>query len=274
MVTQPTAYNAQVLLLLPVAIFLLFHTGAATAADEGTGQRYIELMRYEVASPERQAFILRFLRESAVPALSRAGIEPVGVFTVKPPEPGQDGEGETTEDYSVYVLTQFKSLDEFASLAAKLAADDEFMASSREYFHTTPENPAYVRKHTKLMKAFAGFPAIVKPADEPRYFELRTYESHNELKAGLKVAMFNEGEIDVFKKVGMRPVFFGQTYIGQGMPHLTYMLAYADKDEEQRVWDAFRNDPDWHALRDNPRYADTVSTIHRVFLVPADFSQL
>jgi hypothetical protein len=86
--------------------------------------------------------------------------------------------------------------------------------------------------------------------------------------------MFNEGEIDVFKKVGMRPVFFGQTYIGQGMPHLTYMLAYADKAEEQRVWDAFRNDPGWHALRDNPRYANTVSTIHRVFLVPTDFSQL
>lgn len=148
------------------------------------------------------------------------------------------------------------------------------MSSAQEYFATPKDNPAYVRKHTKLMRAFAGFPAIEKPEDGQRYFELRTYEAHNELKAGLKVAMFNEGEIDVFQKVGMRPVFFGQTIVGQNMPHLTYMLAYRDKDEERQVWQRFRDDPDWHAMRDNPRYADTVSRIQRVFLVPANGSQL
>jgi hypothetical protein len=274
MVMPSTSFNVQILLFVPIAMLLWHHAGSASAADEGTGQRYIELMQYEVASAERQAFLLKYLRDSAVPALNRAGIEPVGVFTVKPAEPAEDGGAESVEDFSVYVLTQFDSFDDFESLGRKVAADDQFLATSREYFNTPKDNPAYVRKHTKLMKAFAGFPAIAKPADGPRYFELRTYEAHNELEAGLKVAMFNEGEIDVFKKVGMRPVFFGQTYIGQGMPHLTYMLAYADKAEEQRVWDDFRNNPDWHALRDNPRYADTVSTIHRVFLMPADFSQL
>jgi hypothetical protein len=232
-------------------------------------------MHYEVASAERQEFLLRYLRETAVPALNRAGVEPIGVFTVAPPDVPASGQDQPTEqDYSVYVLTQFKTLSEFESLASKIAADEEFLSASREYFSTPKDNPAYVRKHTKLMKAFAGFPAIEKPADGPRYFELRTYEAHNELKAGLKVAMFNEGEIDVFTKVGMRPVFFGQTYIGQNMPHLTYMLAYRDKDEERQVWQRFRDDPDWHAMRDNPRYADTVSRIHRVFLVPAEGSQL
>jgi hypothetical protein len=274
MVTQPTAQLPHVLLLLPVAILWLFHAGFASAQDPGTGRRYIELMQYEVASPERQAFLLKFLRESAVPALNRAGIEPVGVFTARVPDAAEEGQPAAAPDYSVYVLTQFESLDEFESLGAKLAADEEFRASSREYLNTPKDNPAYVRKHTKLMRTFTGFPAIVKPEGGPRYFELRTYEAHNEMKAGLKVTMFNEGEIDVFKKVGMRPVFFGQTYIGQGMPHLTYMLAYKDKAEEQRVWNAFRNDPDWHALRDDPRYADTVSKIHRVFLEPAEFSQL
>jgi hypothetical protein len=261
------------LLLLVVSPQL---TTAMLHADEAeTGQHYLELMRYEVASAERQAFILQYLRDSAIPALNRAGVEPVGVFTVAPAEVAPaDQSNSATEDFSIYVLTQFKSLDEFASLASKVGSDAQFMQTSQKYFQTTKDNPAYIRKHTKLMKAFAGFPAIQKPEGGPRFFELRTYEAHNELKAGLKVAMFNDGEIDIFKSAGMRPVFFGQTYIGEGMPHLTYMLVYKDAQEQKQVWQRFLDSPDWHTLRDNPRYADTVSSIHRVFLVPADGSQL
>lgn len=261
-------------ILLPAAALAFLHAERVSAAEQNAGQNYIELVRYEVASPEQQALILRFFREAAIPALNRAGIEPVGVFTVAPAELAGDADENAAEDYSVYVLTQFPTLEDLESLSSRLAADAEFMSSAREYLGTTKENPAYVRKHTKLMKAFEGFPAIKKPEDDKRYFELRTYEAHSELKAARKVDMFNEGEIDVFKKVGMRPVFFGQTIIGPNMPHLTYMLVYRDKDEEQEVWDRFRNDPDWHAMRDNPRYADTVSRIRRVFLVPAEGSQL
>ena len=261
--------------LTAVAVLGFFHVGSKTAGAQEAEPRFLELMHYEVASAERQEFLLKYLRETAVPALNRAGIEPVGVFTVAPADLLDGDENQSAEpNYSVYILTQFDSLDEFMSLAPKIGADDEFMSSAREYFTTPKDNPAYTRKHTKLMRAFAGFPAVEKPLEGQRYFELRTYEAHNELKAGLKVAMFNEGEIDVFKKVGMRPVFFGHTIIGQNMPHLTYMLAYRDKDEQRQVWQRFRDDPDWHAMRDNPRYADTVSRIHAVFLVPAEGSQL
>ena len=42
----------------------------------------------------------------------------------------------------------------------------------------------------------------------PRLFNLRIYESHNERAAATKIHMFENGEIEIFKKVGLTPVFF------------------------------------------------------------------
>ena len=36
--------------------------------------------------------------------------------------------------------------------------------------------------------------------------------------------MFNSAEIAIFRRTGLRPVFFGETMVGAGMPSLTYML--------------------------------------------------
>jgi hypothetical protein len=233
-------------------------------------QKFLVLRHFAVQSPEKQQLILSFLADTGVGALNRAGVEPVGVF--KPA--AQQGSEQAAADHSVYMLTQFDSLDDWVAAHAKLEADKSFGDSASEYLGTPKDDPAYTRIHVTLLRAFKGFPAIQKPETGPRIFELRTYESHSEHKAKLKVAMFNEGELDVFKKVGMRPVFFGEAVAGPNLPSLTYMLVYKDADEERQVWDRFRNDPDWHAMRDLPQYADTVSRIHRVFLVPADCSQL
>ena len=57
-----------------------------------------------------------------------------------------------------------------------------------------------------------------------RILELRIYESHSTKAGQKKIEMFNEGgEIAIFRKTGLRPVFFGETLIGPLMPNLTYM---------------------------------------------------
>ena len=46
-------------------------------------------------------------------------------------------------------------------------------------------------------------------------FEIRIYENHNRIKGDLKVEMSNEGgEIEIFRDVGLHPVFFGKTLVG------------------------------------------------------------
>jgi len=108
-------------------------------------------------------------------------------------------------------------------------------------------------------------------------FELRTYESHNERAHRAKVKMFAEmGEIDIFRRAGLTPVFFSRTVAGSRMPSLVYMLVHENMAAREKSWSAFSSDPDWRKLAQTPGYTDPdiVSNITTVFLRPAAYSQL
>src|ERR1035438_822628 len=94
------------------------------------------------------------------------------------------------------------------------------------------------------MLAFEGLPKLELPAycreRKPRMFEMRTYESHSELKALKKVEMFCSGEIQLMRDVGLGPIFYGQALIGSNLPHLTYMLSAEDQPAHTKHWDAFK----------------------------------
>jgi hypothetical protein len=88
--------------------------------------------------------------------------------------------------------------------------------------------------------------------------------------------MFHAGEFDIFLKAGFHPVFFGDGLIGSRLPHLTYMLRFADQAELEAKWDVFRNDPAWKKLSTDPRYAydQIVNNITNVILSPLACSQI
>ena len=96
---------------------------------------------------------------------------------------------------------------------------------------------------TSLLAAFAGMPKLdVPPAaleHRPRIFELRVYESHSKKANLTKIKMFNEGEIAIFRRTGLRPVFFGETLIGSRLPNLTYMLTFDNVEQREKNWSAF-----------------------------------
>ena len=72
-----------------------------------------------------------------------------------------------------------------------------------------------------------------------------------------KIEMFNDaGEIKIFRRVGLNPVFFGETLVGRNMPNLTYMVAFDDMAAREKAWNAFRVDPEWVKLRSRPDLAD------------------
>jgi hypothetical protein len=123
-------------------------------------------------------------------------------------------------------------------------------------------------------------PAVQPPPSDakrpPRIFELRTYESNNGTTLARKIRMFNEGEAAIFKRLGMQPVFFGETIVGSKMPSLTYMLSYDDLAARDRLWKEFGADPEWQKLRSKPGYSDAeiVSNISNQILRPLPFSEI
>lgn len=89
--------------------------------------------------------------------------------------------------------------------------------------------------------------------------------------------MFSEmGEIDIFRRVGLVPVFFSRTLAGARMPSLVYMLVHENMAAREKSWDAFRNDADWKKLSATPGYTDPeiVSNITTVLLRPSAYSQI
>jgi len=119
---------------------------------------------------------------------------------------------------------------------------------------------------------------VVPPSQQTpgRIFEIRTYESNTSATLRRKIKMFEGGEIGIFQRLGMSPVFFGQTVIGRNMPSLTYMLAYEDLAMRDKVWKAFGADPEWQKLRSAPGNSDAeiVSNISNTIVRPASFSQV
>ena len=159
-----------------------------------------------------------------------------------------------------------------------MSQDPEYLKAGAEYLQTPKSNAAFERIDSWLMLAFAGMPKVELAAysreRKARMFELRTYESYSEVKALKKVEMFNSGEIETMREVGLAPVFYGQALTGANLPHLTYMLSAEDEEAHKKHWAAFGSHPVWNKLKNDPQYADTVSKIYNRFLVPTAYSQI
>lgn len=237
---------------------------AAAGQAKGQGERdYFELRRYHLLNRAKAGVFENFLRDVAIPAMNRIGIQPVGFFNV------MYGPSQST----LYVLLVHKSLESVVEASARLLADAEF--AKADMVNAPLLEPGYVRYESSLMAAFKGMPRLQVPEKKSRVFELRTYESHS-IKAGKKkVEMFNEGgEIAIFRKTGLQVVFFGETLIGSNLPNLTYMLAFDDLAHRDKQWEVFNSDPDWKKLRIDPAYKETVSNITDIILRPSSYSQI
>ncbi len=231
-------------------------------------QEYYELRAYHLKSGASHELLDQYLQNAAIPALNRLGSKPVGVFT----------EIEPKGNPSVFALIPYSSLNVLAKEVSRFNSEHAYEKAAGEYLNSPKTNPAFERIDSWLMLAFAGMPRMEIPVyskeKKARIFEIRTYESHNELKALKKVDMFNSGEIDVMREVGLAPVFYGQALIGPNLPHLTYMLSAENQDEHKKHWATFGKHPVWNRMKDDPQYADTVSKITNWMVAPTSYSQI
>lgn len=251
--------------LASVMPFRAFSESSGTNESQG----YIELIKYHLNVGPEKGVVEKFYEEVAIPALNDMGIGPVGVFRVK----------YGFNQPSLYVLIEHKNLESFATLNDKLMDNEWFWKKGETYLNSPLSDPAYNRKEKILYRAFKDMPTIEIPegklSNNSRIYEFRIYESHTLKAAKKKIDMFNEGgEIAIFKKTGLQPVFFGETLAGPMMPNLTYMLVFDSMEDRDKNWKTFVDHPEWKSLAADPQYADTVSNISDIILSPAPFSQV
>ena len=236
----------------------------ARAAD----RQYIELRRYHLLPGAKQRAFSTFVGSVAIPAMNRAGVGRVGAFTVM--------YGENAP--SMLLVLQHQSLESVATLREKLANDSTYVREGAAILDAPLSDPAFVRAESSVLRAIEAMPAIEPSASAekatPRIMELRTYESHSDKAAINKLKMFNAGEVPIFRKTGLTPVFFGETVIGPKMPNLVYMLTFENMPARDAAWVAFGQHPDWKTLSADPQYKENVSAISDLILRPTSFSQI
>ena len=254
---------------------------AATAALAGAGKAaaqearrtpLLELRHYRFRIGPMVARFNDYAKSVLVPALNRVGVKPVGAFTVSvgPNSP------------TVSLLLQHPSAESVVKLDAGLLEGDAEYRKGVEKVRALPAtDPLYVRIESSLMQPFDSVPEVVAPsgaaAAPSRVFELRTYESHSRAANRKKIEMFEKGgEIAIYKRLGMAPVFFGRDIIGPRLPSLTYMLVFADMAARDKGWADFGRDPEWEKLRVQPGYTnpEVLSGTNVSLLRPTDYSQL
>ena len=243
-------------------------THAAEAKLNGVEREFYELRQYHLRQGPMLKRFDEFYRDIALPAWNRVGVSTVGVFDV------MIGPDQPTK----YVLLPFKSWDAMNEAREKFESDEAVLKS--DFANLPPTDPGYIRKESSVLLAFTGIPKLEIPPQvaekKSRIFELRTYEAHSRKANKKKVEMFNIGEIEIFRRCDLRPVFFGEAVVGTKLPNLAYMLVFDDMAARDKNWGTFVGHPDWKKLSTTPGYtnAEILTNITSVFLRPTGYSHV
>lgn len=261
----------------------LFTAGAAglseaqaqgKTADKTAKPEFYELRAYRMRIGGQGKLVGDYLSEFYIPLANAEGSGPVGAFSVTfgPHMP------------SVYVLTPFRSLAAYESFQDKLAAElpRAKAPGAAAFFAATAKEPAYVRSENSLFRAFDNLPRI-QPLPQaakkaPRIYELRVYETPTDAALTRKMEMFGDkmGEMEIFRRVGLTPVFFAKTIVGPQQPGFAYLLGFPDLAGREAAWKKFREDPAWLKLKATPGYLDAeiMANITDYILTPTAYSQI
>jgi hypothetical protein len=211
-----------------------------------TERAFLELRYFRMRSGPQVDRTTAYLRDVWLPEMQKAGAGPVGIFSslIGPQSP------------TILTVVGREPL--------AVISDTDFDAD-------------YIRMESSILKSFRTVPQIEAPtASEHRVFELRTYESANDRTLSRKIQMFDDGEISIFRRCGIIPVFFGRTIIGRDQPNLTYMVTFDDLAARERAWRTFAADPEWQKLRATPGLTDAeiVSNVTSSVYRPLPFSPI
>lgn len=242
--------------------------GLETAAGgaETLPQYLIDCVTFRLHSGSQIGNALGFLEKRAMPLWQKHGFGPVGVFTV---DVG-------AHIPAVLFMRVYSSLADRQLVWSRLSADAAWNAAVTEL---EKDGPAFFREDSMLLLSTAFSPPI-KPAaaGDPAHkiYELRIYESPTWKQLGYLHERFAGGEIGVFHKSGIDPVFYADTLIGPNQPNMVYLIPFESAAQREAAWQSFRDNPDWVKIRDDSirKGGEIVRNITNMILAPTGFSML
>ena len=241
------------LIVLALSFSLLFpnHSEAQEV------QEFYEIKLYLIDNPEQEELTDNYLKNAYIPALNRTGIKNIGVF--KPVKNDTVHYGKR-----IYVLTPFKSVQQFFDIPGLLKSDNQYLKAAHDYLNAPHDKSPYNRIETTFLKAFKNMPFMKLPQlkgnRKEHIYELRSYESATESLLEKKIHMFNEGgEIPLFHSLNFNAVFFAETLVGNKMPNLMYMTSFNSLEVRDQYWKAFFSSEKWKELIANKYYDNSVS---------------
>lgn len=237
--------------------------GAAQETNNAMEKEIYELRIYQLTGGAAKTLVKNYITSAVSPYIQKLGGK-TGIFS----------EYGLTEPPRLYVLITFPSPEAFYRKMKWMENDPAYLAGATSYLQSPPEKPLFERYETMLLEAFDAIPRFRTPDPSRGLFELRIYESYNEDAGRRKITMFNNEELALFDKVGLPSLFFGKILAGTHMPALAYMLWFRDMAHREEAWAKFRSHPDWNTMKEKPEYANTVSRVNKIFLVPEEGSAI
>jgi len=247
-------------------LLVVFLIGNQSFSFSKANTMYFQLKVYHFQNSEQEKTIDQFLEKAYIPAMHKLGFKELGVF--KPID------NKEVIDKVIYVLSSANTLEKFASLDVNLLKDNLYLEAGKPYLDVVHHEAPFSRIETILLRAFEGMPymSIPKLSSEKsqRIYELRSYEAATEKLSANKISMFNNGEIDIFKKLNFNAVFYGQVIAGSTMPNLMYLTTFENMSDRDDHWKAFG--PLYKPMSELPEYQNNVSKNVTVLCTPASYS--
>lgn len=122
----------------------------------------------------------------------------------------------------------------------------------------------------KLLPLFLLFSAMALG----RIYELRTYTCEPGKLEALKTR-FRDYTIKIFNKHGMESIGYWVPQDERSQNTLIYILAHPNREEADKNWKAFQEDPEWKKVAaESEKDGKIVQKVDRVWLEPTEFSKL
>jgi len=249
-----------IMLILMLMSTFIFNGCKSEKDDDRPKKQIYEWRIYTLAGDG--AILDNFFKETLIPAYNRCNIS-VGAFTLYQP-------ADSEQRYLLFVYPDLKTYDQVRHTVWN---DKVFQSAASSFFEATAPQPAYSEYETYLCEAFDKMPEMKMPDKNRTLFEFRCYHSPNEDANQRKIKMFNDEEIDLFNKVGINSVCYGEIISGARMPALIYLTWYKDEATRNSAWDAFTNHPDWTLMKNKPEYKNTATNNQSHLLTPMPYSQ-
>ena len=213
-----------------------------------------------------------FFESALIPAYNRKNIK-VGAF-----KQFKMKEGEKEQRHILFI---YPDIATYLTVKKTIWDDMDFRRQAQPFFDATAPaeqakkpSPAYSGFESYLCEAFNKIPVHRKPDPSRTLFEIRIYQSPNEEANQRKVKMFNDAEIDLFDKVAINSVLYGDILCGPRQPALLYLTWYKDEATRGEAWKKFGEHPDWKRMSGLDEYANTATNNTSIYLSPMTYSQL